>query len=557
MSIYRRPLPLAALFALLLATASAQATATTIPIAHVHSVVVDSAHSQEFVSGTRDATDQTALFVMNADGTPKQAILDEAGAAGMVLDGSSLYVARCSAGASSTEGVIDVIDTATLTRTESIPIALTPNAGVGPCNLAIAGGRLWYSPGDQWQHLAAVDLAAPHTQHTYNVGPVIYGEQFVTSPTDPNLLIIADQDLSGTEVYKFDVSAATPVLSTTLSMFDEGSVSGMAITPDGATFLASADTAVWRYDVATMTKQGSLTTNGSANGVAISPDGAYVAAAVNNVVRFYHADTGALIGSHSMLPQTIQFGRIAFSGNGMRLYVPTWTSYYFAPTTLRVVPNPILPTPALTLKPSASLVAYGGHVTLTVHLGGSHSNRSVRIYRTPYGGTRALLKTVTVGAGGNFAFTSPALARRTTFQAEYDGDASSNSAISPNVGVKVRALLSITPSGFYAVSGGYHLYHYHAGCWGGSAPCPTFLGRIRPAHGGVGMMFVMQRHTSSGWVISVKGSVTTNSSGYAKAIYRYTGTGFIGLPMRTHVVWGGDADHVGGTSPWTYLRITT
>jgi hypothetical protein len=73
----------------------------------------------------------------------------------------------------------------------------------------------------------------------------------------------------------------------------------------------------------------------------------------------------------------------------------------------------------------------------------------------------------------------------------------------------------------------------------------------------VAMTFVMQRHTSSGWVISVKGSVTTNSKGYAKAIYRYTGTGFIGMPMRTHIVWVGDADHVGGTSPWTYLRLTT
>jgi hypothetical protein len=215
-----------------------------------------------------------------------------------------------------------------------------------------------------------------------------------------------------------------------------------------------------------------------------------------------------------------------------------------------------LPTPALTVKTSASTVGYGGHVKLTVHLGGTHTNHSMRIYKTVYGGSRTLLKTVTVGSAGSYTFTSPALTRRTTFQAEYDGDATSSFATSPNVTVKVRALITIAPSGFYAASGGYHLYHYHAGCWTGAAPCPALLGRIRPAHGGAKMTFVMQHHTASGWVTAVKGSVTTNSQGYAKAIFRYQGTAFIGLGLRAHVIWGGDAGNLGGTSAWTYLRIT-
>jgi hypothetical protein len=221
-----------------------------------------------------------------------------------------------------------------------------------------------------------------------------------------------------------------------------------------------------------------------------------------------------------------------------------------------VLSNPILPTPALTVKTSASTVGYGGHVKLTVHLGGTHTNHSVRVYKTVYGGSRTLLKTVTVGSAGNYTFTSPALTRRTTFQAEYDGDATSSFATSTNVTVKVRALVTIAPSGFYAVSGGYHLYHYHAGCWTGTAPCPVLLGRIRPARGGASMTFVMQHHTASGWVTSVKGVATTNSQGYAKAIFRYQGSGFIGLGLRAHVIWGGDAGNIGGTSGWTYLRIT-
>jgi hypothetical protein len=511
-----RTLTLAVPLAVLLIASSAHASSTTIPLNSVQKVVLDSAHGQVFVSGQRDDPSQTSLFVMNTDGTLKQSIPGETLTAGLALDGTTLYVGRCRAGDSSTEGIIDAIDTVTLTRIESIPVVLTPNSDAGPCNLAVAGGRIWYTPGDQWQDLAAVDVAAPHTQHTYSVGPSISDEQFATSPTDPNLLIVADQNLSGTKVYKYDVSAATPVLSQQLSMLSEGQVRGMGITADGSTFVAAASDAVWRYDVATLTKQGSYSTNGArADGLALSPDGGYVAVVVGDGVRFYHTDTGTLIGTRSLSPQSSAFGQMAFSDDGMRLYTPAWTYFRVAPITFRLLSNPILPTPALTVKASATTVGYGGHVKLTVHLGGTHTNHSVHIYRTVYGGSRTLLKTVTVGSGGNYTFTSPALARRTTFQAEYDGDATSSFATSTNVTIKVRAVVTVTPGGFYAVSLGYHLYHYHAGCWTGTAPCPVLLGRIRPARAGATMTFVMQHRTASGWVTSVKGTATTNSQGYA------------------------------------------
>src|SRR5947208_10548953 len=351
-----RTLTLAVALVVLLTASSAQASSTTIPLNSVQQVLLDSAHNQVFVSGQRDDPSQTSLFVMNTDGTLKQSIPGETLTAGLALDGTTLYVGRCAAGGTSTDGIIDAIDTVTLTRIESIPVVLASNADAGPCNLAVAGGQIWYTPGDQWQHLASVDIAAPHTQHAYAVGPLIYDEQFATTATDPNLLIVADSHSYGTDVYKFDVSGATPVLSKSLSMFDEGEVRGMAISPDGSTFVAAADAAVWRYDVATLTQQGSYSTNGArADGLALSPDG-----------------------------------------------------------------------------------GYGGHVKLTVHLGGSHTNRSVRVYKTVYGGSRTLLKTVTVSSAGSYTFNSPALTRRTTFQAEYDGDATSSFATSSNVAVRVR-----------------------------------------------------------------------------------------------------------------------
>ena len=550
---------LAAALAALLLASSAQASSNDVPLARAHSIVVDSANNQVFITGTRDDTSQSGLLVLNPDGTLEQAVAGETSAAGLALHGSSLYVGRCGAGPDSTHGFIDVVDTATLAVTESIPIALTPNANVGPCNVAIAGGRIWYSPGDQWQHLAAVDLAAPHTQHTYNVGPAIFGEQFTTSPTDPNLLIVSDLDSSGTNVYKFDVSAATPVLAKTLSMFSEGFVYGTTITPDGSTFLAAADTAVWRYDVATLTKQPISYPNlgNGTHGVAVSPDGTYLAASDPGGVRVYDTATGALIGSPRVTGQTAQIGLVAFSQDGMAMYVPSWTTLYASPSTVRVLPNPVLPAPSLTLKTSAATVAYGKRVKLTVHLGSAATTRSVGIYRTVYGYPRTLLTTVTVGPSGSATVTSPALSRRTIFQAQYDGDATSAAVTSSNVTVKVHAQIGITQSGSYATSHGYHLYHYRSGCWSGSAPCPTFIGRIRPATYGAEMKFVMQRHTSSGWVTTVKGSAFTNAKGVAKAVFRYQGSRFIGMALRARVSWGGDTSNLGGSSGWTQLRITS
>src|SRR4029078_9096364 len=84
---------------------------------------------------------------------------DEDGASGMVLDGGLLYVARCSA------SQIDIIDTATLARVDAIPISI----GIGAndqhrCELAEAGGRLWFDTTDGVGPLGSMEVAAPHPQ---------------------------------------------------------------------------------------------------------------------------------------------------------------------------------------------------------------------------------------------------------------------------------------------------------------------------------------------------------------------------------------------------------
>jgi len=93
-------------------------------------IVVDPATNHVFVTG---AASDSAIVVRNEDGSAVKSITGESGAGGMVLDGSTLYVARCG------WSVIDEIDAAKLAKTGSIS---APNID-GTCDLAEAGGALW------------------------------------------------------------------------------------------------------------------------------------------------------------------------------------------------------------------------------------------------------------------------------------------------------------------------------------------------------------------------------------------------------------------------------
>src|SRR5207244_8901076 len=155
-------------------------------------------------------------------------IEDEAGAAGMVVDGNTLFVARCG------HAAIDVIDTATLTRTGSIPIA----AGLsGTCRLAVAGGRIWYASSDSPGPLGSVTITAPHTEASYPSLGNVMGPLFATSPTDTDLLAVADSVDCSAPVRVYDLSPPTPVLK---GSAPANCVADLAVTADGGHLLVAA-----------------------------------------------------------------------------------------------------------------------------------------------------------------------------------------------------------------------------------------------------------------------------------------------------------------------------
>ena len=137
-----RPALLAALSAaaVLSATGAIGASAQTVPgtrlsLTNFGYMANDAAHGHVFITG---GSSDSSIIVRNVDGSAVTTITGEAGAGGMVVGNGTLYVARCGS------SVIDTFDTATLAKTGSIAAASIS----APCDLALAGGRLWYVTGD-------------------------------------------------------------------------------------------------------------------------------------------------------------------------------------------------------------------------------------------------------------------------------------------------------------------------------------------------------------------------------------------------------------------------
>jgi hypothetical protein len=109
-------------------------------------------------------------------------------------------------------------------------------------------------------------------------------------------------------------------------------------------------------------------------------------------------------------------------------------------------------------------VAYKAKVTLTAHLGTTHSKRTVGIYEQLPNGTERLLKTGAVNAAGNLA-TTVTMTQNQTFSAVFPGDAEDLSVTAYDV-IHVRPVVTASISGYartIKVAGvTYRVYHHTA-----------------------------------------------------------------------------------------------
>jgi hypothetical protein len=549
--------PLAAALVLVLCAAPGAASAavpgTTLPLTGFSHMLVDSAHGHVFVTGS---SSDSKIAVMNEDGTSAGTITDESGAGGMVLDGGTLYVARCG------WDVIDEIDTATLSKVGSFAAPVG-----GTCDLAEAGGRLWFSDATNGQdgRLESVSLDSSHT--VIDSGQAMYGMIFATTPVHADDLVVAEAGLSPTTAYVFDVSnPAGPVqLASSFDLGGADNPEDITITPDGSTLLVAAGSAgaLDAFTLPGLAAAGVYPTEAYPTAVAASPNGEQLAEGLNGI---YNPDVYLFDLGNSTARATWDFGGtddvtwprgLAFSSDGTHLFAvskgPSGSSAVF-----HVIPTVVLPKGSVTIKTSKATVADGGAATLTAHLGTSSSNRTLSIYRAPVGGTRTLVKTATVNGSGNLSVVVRPTAD-VNYTAVWSGDSTHASTTSKAARVNVRLVMHGVTQGGYRTSSGVRLYHYAARCR--KAPhtgCPRFVASSSPLLPGRKITFLVQGRTPSGaWKKLTSGSLTAPAGGKAGLIVYYNGRAVVGIPQRIRFSIAKDSKHLGNTSAWVRFRVTS
>lgn len=526
---------------------------TPLPLTGFSHMVVDGAYHHVFITG---ASSDSVIVVRNEDGTSAGTITGESGAGGMVLDGSTLYVARCG------WGTIDIINTATLTKIGSFSAAVG-----GTCDLAEAGGRLWYSDStdNQFGHLVSVSLDSSHT--VVDTGLSLYEMVFASSPANPNWLVIGEAHQSPTVGYVEDVTdPAHPVqLAYKFDLGGGGNLQDLAISPDGEQLLTAsgAPYQINAFSLPTLGSAGVYPTTNYPNAAAFSPDGLEIAGGSDAV---YGKDVWLFDSGNSTPTATWDFGGtndelyprgLAFSSDSKHLFAVS-RGQNGTSVVLHVLSTSQLPTGSVSIHASAATATYGHAVTVTAHLGTAGPNRTLSIYRRPAaGGTWTLVKTGAVNASGNLAVSVKPTAD-TVYHAVWAGNVSHAETTSGTSRVNVRVVMHAPAQGGYATSGGYRLYHYASSCAGAAhTGCPTFLTYAAPLHANRTFTIVVQVHTSSGWTTAVRGSHTSGSSGKLIVHITYANRGVIGHQQRFNVSMGGDADHLGNTSAWSYFRVTS
>ncbi|HEY0387742.1 MAG TPA: hypothetical protein VGC71_04835 [Gaiellales bacterium] len=519
----------------------------TLPLASAHSLLVDDAHQHVFVSGV-PSSGTGGLLVLDRQGTVVATITDEAGASGMALDGDTLYVARCNV------GLIDTIDTETLTRTASLPVHPGPS---GSCALAVAGGRIWYSH-DQWGYLTSMDEAAPHAVTEYTGFGLIYAPGFAANPSKPGRLLVGETDSEPGSVWSLDVSTHTPsVIGTTEGSTLDGRA--MRLTSDGAFgFFSSDEVDLSNFEV---TRQYAGPRGLQPVDIAVTDDDGYVAGAGvddggHGRVYVYKRGADAPVRSWDMgdfFSGAARF-RIGF-GSDDSLFMVSWDPVYETrPVQFQALSHATSQPTTIGLQTSRRTVTAGRRVRLSAQLGAWGSNHTVQFYATPLGRNQRLIGSATIDRNGTASILVKPK-RQTIYTAAWTGDASYAAAVSPNQRVNVRVAMTGKLSNYSSTSAGYRIYPYTSRCPTSGRHCPVYTTEVSPNHAGKVVLFRLQVATASGWRLIGAGKAKLSARSRARAIVPYTAAAR-GHRFRIAAWFGGDSDHLGNHTRWARFTIS-
>jgi hypothetical protein len=506
-------------------------------------MVVDGAHHRVFISGNPGGAND-AIVIADYGAHITGSIDGEPAAGGLTIAGDHLYAARCGG------GVIDVIDLDTLQKVDSISAAVA-----GSCDLAAAGGRLWFTTADG--ALTSVTIAAPHT----TVGHGLYPQAtFATAANAPGELVLGHRGGSPTTLYAFDVSSGgfSPTGS---SSVDAGNLGSIALAADGAT-VYEASGAPYRGDafsVPSFAPAGSYPTAPYPTAAAVAPGDGFVSFGGNGVydpdVWVFPAGSATPLWSFDFgsTADTVYAGGIRFSADGDALLVVSGDGTS-AKLTSFSAPEEAPVATALHLTVSKTSVVYGRPVRLDLSLAPAVAEGSVTLTRKTATGVSTTQ--VTLDANGR-ATVSYLPRRNTVYTASFDGLAPYLPSAGVSRSVTVLPIIKGRLSTADGRSGPYHLYRYSATCARTHGRgCPSFTATVIPNHHGKYVYAAVQQHTTRGWRTVVVWRKSLSALSRARFPIAYINSSVIGKSFRMVAVFKGDIDHGGVQWGYWYFRIT-
>ena len=213
-------------------TATPAEAATVLPIdGSIFDMVVDGAHDHVFVSS---GLGHSSVAVLDYGGD-LVTTLSVPGASGMAIVGNTLFIA--SAG----DDEIATVDTSASPLTVGGHLPTAPLTDPG--SLAYVGGKLWFTTGACG---SAVQHAHMDTDGSNVSAAVTLNAdscpRYAASPTDPNLLLMFDEDESPMMLSEYDMSTTPPTLEISAANPDgSGGGEDAVFSPGGGNFVTAAE----------------------------------------------------------------------------------------------------------------------------------------------------------------------------------------------------------------------------------------------------------------------------------------------------------------------------
>jgi hypothetical protein len=415
--------------------AAKSASASSAVVASPGGIIADGALKRVFVgdrsAGTVLAADYSGALVGSVSG------VSEVSGLALSDDGATLYAAA----AGSHE--IVALDAATLDVKARYAVATTK----GPRYVAFAGGKVWFTYGDQWDgDLGSVDPASgtdPVTLGQFpQANPGVWDPALLdTDPSTPGLLAVGETGLSTDSMAVIDVSSETPQLvawhngNYTLN----NGIGDIDLVPGVSEVLVNG-TQRDAYADGKFTAAGSYPSGQradiAANGLVAQVNGSEVAVYRPNAtqpVRSYTLGTSSTAVAVTWAPDSSRIFALVETSGGY---------------TLQTLTDPTLNVPTLTVNAPAT-ASRAKPLTVTGKLSASvplPSGVPLQVTRTDLESPNGkALPSVTVRADGTYSFAdTPPAGGKVKYTVTYAGDAD-HTAVSASATVDVsRTSASLT-----------------------------------------------------------------------------------------------------------------